>query len=71
MTEFVAASFRFTAENEDELSLEIGERIEVLEKDQFHSDGWWTVSITIFISHVYNDAARLWGWAVGAEGSIR
>ncbi|KZV66858.1 hypothetical protein PENSPDRAFT_654567 [Peniophora sp. CONT] len=42
MTEFVSALFDFVPENDDELPLEIGERIEVLEKDQFHNDGWWT-----------------------------
>ncbi|VDC01341.1 unnamed protein product [Peniophora sp. CBMAI 1063] len=42
MTEFVSALFKFVPENEDELPLEIGERVEVLEKDQFHNDGWWT-----------------------------
>ena len=47
MPEFVSALFKFVPENDDELPLEIGERVEVLEKDQFHNDGWWTVSIAI------------------------
>lgn len=47
MTEFAAALFKFVPENDDELPLEIGERVEVLEKDQFHNDGWWTVSTSL------------------------
>ena len=60
MPEFVSALFKFVPENDDELPLEIGERVEVLEKDQFHNDGWWTVSI--IIPHYFSS------WWSGGDG---
>ncbi|CAK5280334.1 unnamed protein product [Mycena citricolor] len=41
MPEYVYALHDFTPEHEDEVSFRIGERIEVIEKDDLYSDGWW------------------------------
>ena len=43
MTDYVSALFDFTPENDDELPLHEGEIIMVIEKDDEHGDGWWTV----------------------------
>lgn len=44
MPEYVYALFEFVPENPDEIYLKAGDRIEVLEKDDVYSDGWWQVS---------------------------
>ncbi|KAG5716742.1 Protein pob1 [Termitomyces sp. T112] len=41
MPEYVYALHDFTPEHEDEVSFHAGERIEVIEKDEQYSDGWW------------------------------
>lgn len=40
----VWALHTFDAENEDELTFEVGERIIVLERDDQYGDGWFQVS---------------------------
>lgn len=44
MPEYVYALFDFVPENPDEISFKAGDRIEVIEKDDVYSDGWWQVS---------------------------
>jgi len=44
MPEYVYALFDFVPENPDELHLKAGDRVEVIEKDDVYSDGWWQVS---------------------------
>lgn len=44
MPEFVYALFDFVPENPDEIHFKAGDRIEVVEKDDVYSDGWWQVS---------------------------
>ena len=44
MPEYVYALFDFVPENPDELHFKVGDRIEVVEKDDVYSDGWWQVS---------------------------
>lgn len=44
MPEYVYALHDFTPENPDEVSFKVGERIEVIEKDDLYGDGWWQVS---------------------------
>ena len=44
MPEYVYALHDFLPEHEDEVSFRQGERIEVVEKDDMYSDGWWQVS---------------------------
>ncbi|ORZ06865.1 hypothetical protein BCR42DRAFT_456204 [Absidia repens] len=39
--ETVIGTHTFDAENEDELSFDVGEMITVLEKDEGYQDGWW------------------------------
>ncbi|KAL1940059.1 hypothetical protein VTO73DRAFT_9394 [Trametes versicolor] len=41
MPEYVYALHDFTPENPDEVSFKVGERIEVIEKDDLYGDGWW------------------------------
>lgn len=41
MPDYVYALHEFTPENPDEISLKVGERIEVVEKDDEYGDGWW------------------------------
>lgn len=41
MPEYVYALHDFHPEHEDEVSFHAGERIEVVEKDDLYSDGWW------------------------------
>ncbi|KAF8076889.1 hypothetical protein FPV67DRAFT_1715490 [Lyophyllum atratum] len=41
MPEYVYALHDFLPEHEDEVSFHAGERIEVIEKDDMYSDGWW------------------------------
>jgi hypothetical protein len=36
----------FVAEHGDELGFDIGDVIEILEKDDSYGDGWWRVSIS-------------------------
>jgi hypothetical protein len=44
MPDYVYALHGFQPENEDEVAFHLGERIEVLEKDDEFGDGWWKVS---------------------------
>lgn len=44
MPEYVYALHDFAPENPDEVSFKIGEKIEVIEKDDLYQDGWWQVS---------------------------
>lgn len=50
MPEYVYAVHEFSPENPDEVPLKVGERIEVVEKDDQYGDGWWQVS-----QHSYED----------------
>lgn len=43
--EIVHVTHEFTAENEDEISLHVGDRVTVLEKDEAYHDGWWRVIV--------------------------
>lgn len=45
--ETVYAVHNFEAENDDELSFQIGEKVFVIQKDDGFGDGWWKVSIAI------------------------
>ena len=53
MIEYVYARHDFSPEHEDELSFRAGERIEVVEKDEFYNDGWWKVRIAFFANRVW------------------
>ena len=44
MAEYVYARHDFVPEHEDEIAFRAGERIEVIERDDLYSDGWWQVS---------------------------
>lgn len=44
MPEYVYALFDFVPENPDEIHFKTGDRIEVIERDDVYSDGWWQVS---------------------------
>jgi hypothetical protein len=44
MPEYVYALFDFVPENPDEIYFKAGDRIEVVERDDVYSDGWWQVS---------------------------
>lgn len=44
MPEYVYALFEFVPENPDEIYFNAGDRIEVVERDDVYSDGWWQVS---------------------------
>ena len=44
MPEYVWALHDFVPENPDEVPFKVGERIEVVEKDDLYQDGWWQVS---------------------------
>jgi hypothetical protein len=46
MVEYVYALHEFTPDHEDEISFSVGERIEVVEKDDLYGDGWWQVRIS-------------------------
>jgi len=41
MPEYVYALHDFLPEHEDEVTFHVGERIEVVEKDDMYGDGWW------------------------------
>lgn len=45
MPDYVYALHDFQPENEDEVPFRQGERIEVVERDDLYSDGWWQVSL--------------------------
>ena len=44
MPDYVYALHDFAPENPDEVSFKVGDRIEVVEKDELYGDGWWHVS---------------------------
>jgi hypothetical protein len=48
MPDYVYALHDFLPENDDEVSFQQGERIEVVERDDLYSDGWWQVSCVYF-----------------------
>lgn len=48
MPDYVYALHDFQPENEDEVDFRAGEPIEVIEKDDQYSDGWWQVGTTGF-----------------------
>ena len=39
--EYVYALYNFEAENPDEVSFRVGERVLVVEKDEAYGDGWY------------------------------
>lgn len=41
--ETVYTVHKFEAENIDEISINVGEQVIVLEKDEGYNDGWWQV----------------------------
>lgn len=45
--EIVYTVHKFEAENVDEISINVGEQVIVLEKDEGFNDGWWQVSVDI------------------------
>ena len=44
MPEYVYALHDFTPQVSDEIEFKVGDRIEVIEKDDLYGDGWWQVS---------------------------
>ncbi len=44
MPEYVYALHDFTPQVADEIEFKVGDRIEVVEKDDMYGDGWWQVS---------------------------
>jgi Variant SH3 domain len=48
MPDYVYALHDFQPEHDDEVSFRQGERIEVIERDDLYSDGWWQVSYIYF-----------------------
>ena len=46
MPEYVYALHNFVPEKPDEVPFKVGDRIEVIEKDDLYQDGWWQVSIS-------------------------
>ena len=48
MPEYVYAQHDFAPENPDEVSFKVGDRIEIVEKDELYGDGWWQVSMVHF-----------------------
>lgn len=51
MPEYVYALHDFHPEHEDEIAFHAGQPIEVIERDDQYSDGWWQVS-TSFIQYI-------------------
>lgn len=45
MPEYVYALYDFLPEHDNEVEFHAGERIEFVEKDDLHGDGWWQVRI--------------------------
>lgn len=43
MNKTVYSVHKFVAENVDEISFNVGEKIMILEKDEGYNDGWWKV----------------------------
>lgn len=43
--ETVYAVHNFEAENDDELTFQIGEKVLIIQKDDGFGDGWWKVYI--------------------------
>ncbi|KZT70289.1 hypothetical protein DAEQUDRAFT_810744 [Daedalea quercina L-15889] len=41
MPEYVYALHEFTPENPDEVPLKVGDKVEIVEKDDLYGDGWW------------------------------
>ena len=44
VAEYVYAVHEFLPPNDDEIDFEVGERIEMIDKDDLCGDGWWAVS---------------------------
>ena len=44
MPEYVYALFDFDSESPEDIQFKVGERIEVVKKDEDYDDGWWEVS---------------------------
>ena len=59
MVEYVYARHDFVPEHEDEVAFRAGERIEVIERDDIYSDGWWQVRS--LRSPLLFALARKWG----------
>lgn len=43
------ALHEFAPDHEDEIAFHIGERIEVVEKDDMYGDGWWKVRLLLVL----------------------
>jgi hypothetical protein len=48
MVEYVYARHDFVPEHDDEIAFCVGDRIEVIEKDELYDDGWWQVRSALF-----------------------
>lgn len=59
--------YPFVAENEDEISFQPGEKIEILEQDDQYGDGWWQVCLSLLSSRV----ELAWGASLGVPGAGR
>lgn len=44
MPDYVYALHNFVPEKPDEVPFKVGDRIEVIERDELYQDGWWQVS---------------------------
>ncbi len=53
MPEYVYALHEFTPQVSDEIEFKIGDRIEVVEKDDLYGDGWWQVSSASGLNESY------------------
>ena len=58
MPDYVYALHEFTPENPDEVPLKVGEKIEVIERDDLYGDGWWKVSLSHVALLLHCDAAH-------------
>lgn len=52
--------YPFIAENEDEISFQPGEKIEILEQDDQYGDGWWQVRFPLLSPRVGLRGVRVW-----------
>lgn len=73
--ETVYAVHNFEAENNDELTFQIGEPIIIIQKDDGFNDGWWKVYIHPIMLYTYRDQSNAfigtkyeWGnWYISHE----
>ena len=52
-------TYEYEADNEDELTIRVGDVVEIVNKDVDGQDGWWEVCVCVCVCVLYRDIVPL------------